>query len=89
MSRRIVAVFRARRNPDTYLYVDHAEGLSRVPQDLLARMGGTERAMTLVLEPQRRLARAQAADVLEAIESQGFYLQLPPPAEPFGDASSC
>ena len=74
----ICAVYRSRRNPDTYLYVDHHEGLSRVPEALQRELGGTERAMTLVLTPQRRLARTSAAEVLRAIREQGYYLQMPP-----------
>jgi len=74
----ICAVYRSRRNPDTYIYVDHAEGLGRVPEVLLRELGGTERAMTLVLTPERRLARTSAAEVLRAIREQGYYLQMPP-----------
>jgi len=74
----ICAVYRSRRNPDTYLYVDHHEGLSRVPEALQRELGGTERAMTLVLTPERRLARTSAAEVLRAIREQGYYLQMPP-----------
>ena len=74
----ICAVYRSRRNPDTYIYVDHAEGLARVPEALLRELGGTERAMTLVLTPERRLARTSAAEVLRAIREQGYYLQMPP-----------
>jgi hypothetical protein len=74
----ICAVFRSRRNPDTYLYVNHHEGLSRVPEALQRELGGTERAMTLVLTPERRLARTSAAEVLRAIREQGYYLQMPP-----------
>ncbi len=78
MSRMICAVFRSRRNPDTYLFVDHQEGFARVPEALLLQLGGTERAMTFALTPERKLARSDAADVLRAIEHNGFYLQLPP-----------
>ena len=74
----ICAVYRSRRNPVTYIYVDHHEGLSRVPEALQRELGGTERAMTLVLTPQRRLARTSAAEVLRAIREQGYYLQMPP-----------
>jgi hypothetical protein len=34
--------------------------------------------MTLVLTPQRQLARVKAADVLEGIAERGFFLQMPP-----------
>ena len=80
MSRLLCAVFRSRRSPDTYLFVDHQEGFSRVPEALMREFGGAERAMTLALTPERRLARADAADVLRCIRENGFYLQLPPVA---------
>ena len=80
MSRLLCAVFRSRRNADTYLFVDHQEGFARVPESLLREFGAAERAMTLALTPERRLARADAADVLRCIRENGFYLQLPPAA---------
>lgn len=78
MSRLLCAVFRSRRNPETYLFVDHQEGFARVPEGLLKEFGVAERAMTLALTPERKLARADATEVLRAINEQGFYLQLPP-----------
>lgn len=78
---RLVQVFRSSRREEMYLYVDRAEGLKRVPAELLERFGRAEPAMTLRLEPGRRLARADAAQVLEAIEERGYFLQLPPPRE--------
>lgn len=74
----ICAIYRSRRNEAAYIYVDHLEGLERVPETLLRELGGMDRAMTLVLEPGRQLARVESATVLRAIRDQGFYLQLPP-----------
>jgi uncharacterized protein YcgL (UPF0745 family) len=88
-TQRIVQVFRSRRREDTYLIVDRAEGLARVPEPLLAHFGPAEPSFTFVLTPERRLARAEPGAVLEALEAQGFYLQLPPPeAEERGEAGS-
>ena len=78
VSRLLCAVFRSRRNADTYLFVDHQEGFARVPDALLREFGTAERAMTLALTPERKLARARAMDVIRAISEQGFYLQMPP-----------
>jgi hypothetical protein len=80
-TQRIVQVFRSRRREDTYLLVDRAEGLGRVPEPLLAHFGPAEPSFTFVLTPERRLARAESGAVLDALEAQGFYLQLPPPEE--------
>ena len=80
MSRQ-VTVYKSRKIAELYLYVDHAEGLARVPDELKARFGTPVEAMQLTLTPDRRLARADAATVLNAIEKVGFYLQVPPRPE--------
>ena len=61
-----------------YLYVKREEGLSRVPDNLLSVFGVPESALVLILEPHRKLAMADAATVLAELESQGFYVQMPP-----------
>ncbi|MBD2858511.1 YcgL domain-containing protein [Spongiibacter sp. KMU-158] len=79
--KRICSVFRSASHEGMYLYVDKAEALTRVPEPLLKRFGRAEHAMVLLLDAEKKLARADAAKVLEAIAEQGFYLQLPPQAE--------
>lgn len=78
---RLVKVFKGSRKADTYVFVDYSEGLNRVPEALLEQLGTTTEVMSLKLSADRTLARANAKDVLEQIESAGFYLQLPPPDE--------
>lgn len=79
--RRICTIYRSDKHEGMYLYVDKAEDTARVPEALLQRFGKPERAMTLLLQEGRRLARADVKDVLKAIEENGFYLQLPPQPE--------
>lgn len=76
--RRFVSVWRSRRHDGLYLYVDRGEGLERVPPALRERLGAVELALELVLTPERKLASADAREVLARIEAQGYYLQLPP-----------
>lgn len=78
---RICSIYRSSKVEDMYLFVDKAEDLARVPPELLQRFGRPELAMTLLITPQRRLARSSAAEVLEKIAGQGFYLQMPPRPE--------
>jgi len=61
-----------------YLYVEKTKGLQDVPEALLHSFGEPEEVMTLLLDPLRKLARAEAAEVLEEIQRTGFYLQMPP-----------
>lgn len=79
--RRYVRVYRSRRKQEMYLYVDAHDGLKRVPEALLERFGTPVEALSMMLTADRRLARADAARVLESIEEEGFYLQMPPVPE--------
>ena len=73
-------IFRSSRKEEMYLYVDRARGLEDVPDVLMRQFGEPESVMTLVLTPERKLARADVGEVLAAIGEQGFYLQMPPTA---------
>jgi len=76
----LLQIFRSPRKAEAYLYVDKQRGLADVPDTLLAQFGEPEAVMTLLLEAGRKLARADASEVLARIEEQGYYLQLPPTA---------
>lgn len=80
MKRRFIQIFTGSRKPEAYLYVDKARGLADVPETLLSQFGETKAIMSMLLDDQRKLARASAAEVLAKIEEQGFYLQMPPTA---------
>ena len=71
-------IFRSKRHEGMYLYVDAEEGLERVPEDLLQRFGLPVEAMTLLLTPEKRLARVDVNEVIRQLEDEGYYLQLPP-----------
>jgi len=74
----ISSIYKSNKKTDTYLYVDKAEDLARVPDVLLQTFGKPEHVMTLLLSSGKKLARADAEQVMAAIQNQGFYLQLPP-----------
>ncbi|WP_439107059.1 YcgL domain-containing protein [Congregibacter sp.] len=71
-------VFRSPRKEGMYLYVKRDEGMTRVPETLLSVFGTPESALVFVLEPTRNLALADAATVVAALESEGYYVQMPP-----------
>lgn len=77
----ICEVYRSPREEGMYLYVNKADGLSRVPEALLRRFGKAHQAMVLVLTPGRKLARASVEKVMACLEAPGYYLQLPPRVE--------
>ena len=83
---RIAEIFKGKKKEEMYLYVDQKEGLRQVPDDLLSSFGQTESVMVLPLTRDKKLARVEATDVLEAIEQHGYFLQIPPPLEALAEA---
>ncbi|XKE44140.1 YcgL domain-containing protein [Halomonas organivorans] len=76
-------IYKSSRKDEMYLYVDKRRGLEDVPEALLERFGQPVSALTLILTPDKPLARAKAAEVMAAIEEKGFYLQMPPAKEEY------
>ncbi|PLW69474.1 YcgL domain-containing protein [Pseudohalioglobus lutimaris] len=75
---RLIEVFSSSRKEEMYLYVDKAAGMEAVPEVLMKQFGEPRSVMTLLLEPERKLARVDTREVMAAIEDQGFFLQMPP-----------
>lgn len=74
----ICDIYRSPRDSDMYLYVSKQDGLTRVPEQLLEKFGKPQHALTLVLTPDRKLARVRSEQVIEQLQEKGYYLQLPP-----------
>lgn len=75
-------VVKSARVDEMYLYLDKTQGMKPVPEALRERFGKPLAVMTLLLRPERTLARVDVARVIEAIRHQGFYLQMPPAKDP-------
>ena len=73
-----VKVLKSQKNSDTYIFLDKNKCFSELPEGLQKSFGSHETVLEIELSPSKKLARAHAEDVLAAIESKGFYLQLPP-----------
>lgn len=78
---RSVKIYRSSVKPDMYIFVAADEELSRVPEELMKRFGRPIEAMSIELDADVVLARADAVTVLEQIQQEGFYLQMPPATE--------
>lgn len=78
---RICTIYRSPKKDGMYLYVDKGEDLKRVPANLLKKFGKPELAMTLVISPDKKLARVEAKTVLAALSELGYFLQIPPQHE--------
>lgn len=71
-------VYKSRTRPDSFVYLAEPGELDALPAALRTFLGVLEPALEFDLTPQRRLARVQAASVLAALDTHGYYLQRPP-----------
>jgi uncharacterized protein YcgL (UPF0745 family) len=70
-------VYRSRKRRDAYLYLPAEADFSHLPAGLIEAFGPPELALTFELTPDRRLATADATQVLAQLQSRGYYLQMP------------
>ncbi|MDB9977725.1 YcgL domain-containing protein [Porticoccaceae bacterium] len=84
--RLVCDIYKGNKKEGMYLYVDKKEGLSRIPDVLLTSLGQPSLVTTLMITPSKKLARANAMQVLDDIGRQGFYLQMPPTLYPLDPA---
>lgn len=75
------SIYKSPRREGMYLYMARTRSLKDLPEALMAEFGRPLHVTDLILEPARKLARADVNTVLEKIREQGFYLQMPPPPD--------
>lgn len=72
-------IYRCSKQDEMYLYLrEDLNPDEHLPDALRARTGRLTQVMRLELHPERRLARADVARVIEQLQAQGWYLQMPP-----------
>ena len=74
-------VYRSSKKAETYLYLPQKDEFSHLPAALLTVFGKLEFALEFELTPDRKLAAADAEQVLSNLTAQGYYLQMPPENE--------
>ena len=69
-------IYRSNRKLDTYLYLADKDDFSSVPSELLKAFGPPEFSFSFDLTRSRKLAKEDAAEVIDNLESRGYHLQL-------------
>ncbi|OOZ42516.1 YcgL domain-containing protein [Solemya elarraichensis gill symbiont] len=81
-------IYKSSRKQEMYLYLADKDGYDELPEPLRKGFGKPSLVMNLELGSDRKLARVDAGQVLEALRTQGYFLQIPPDLEPdmdYGD----
>ena len=77
----VTQIYRSKKKEGAYLYTVLGADLNELPAALLQQLGTLEPAMVLKLHEDRKLAQADAKKVIQSLQENGYYLQLPPLAE--------
>ncbi len=75
----LCAVYKSIRKSQTYLFVAKRDDFSPVPDALLSQFGPPQLVSLLNIKADSQLAMAESNTVINAINNDGYYLQLPPP----------
>ena len=72
-------VYKSSDKVDHFLYLpsDLAESKESLPDALLSMLGELEMVIEFDLLPDRKMPNADAVNVIEQLQDQGFYLQMP------------
>ena len=77
------AVYRSPHRDLTFLYIVEKDDFEKVPAPVMKQFTPPELVMELELTPERVLANAEVERVIEKLQSDGFYLQMPPRDFPY------
>ena len=77
-------VYKSLKKADTFVYFARRDDFAPLPAALTQALGTLSFVLEFDLDPQRRLAREDAATVRANLETRGFHVQMPPP--PSGEA---
>lgn len=71
-------VYKSNLKVDTYIYVTSEDALEQIPSPLREALGRLSKVMDLQLNAERKLARVDVIEVIRALQSRGYFLQMPP-----------
>ena len=70
-------VYKSRKKTDTYVYLAARDDIARLPESLRSQLGSLTFVLDVDITPDRKLAQADSAVVLENLTMQGFHVQFP------------
>ena len=71
-------VYKSAKKADSYIYINEKDNFERIPEQLMQLFGKPEFTLEFELTKDRKLALADAKQVMRNLNEQGFYLQMPP-----------
>lgn len=77
----LCAIYKSPRKEGMYLYVEKRDHFDSVPDELRQMFGKPELVMLFNLAGEKQINGSKNQEILQKIQEQGYYLQMPPPVE--------
>ncbi|MCF6254541.1 MAG: YcgL domain-containing protein [Thiomicrorhabdus sp.] len=74
----IVSTYKSPKKPALYLFISKEAGLDSLADELLVMFGEPEHIIDFDLTPDRKMPRDNAQDIYEALQTKGYFMQMPP-----------
>ncbi len=75
-------IYKSSRKNEMYLYLPRQDDFEDLPEGLMEQFGTPLAVMQLDLHPKRPLSRANVNKVIHSLDTDGYYLQMPPKLVP-------
>lgn len=73
----LCAIYKSKKKEGMYLYIAKRDDFSPIPDPLRDSFGTPIFVMLFNLKGEKSLINADNQDIIEKIQQQGFYLQMP------------
>ena len=74
-------VYRSKRHKGMYLYLSEKDNIDIIPKSLRTLLGDIEFSFKFDLDKNRKLMQSEAKEVIELMQENGYFLQMPPPKD--------
>ncbi len=74
----LVWVYKSSRKANTYLYLTKRDDFKHVPDGLMILLGDLSSVLQFDIAKRENLPHADVGTVIQCLEENGYYLQLPP-----------
>lgn len=78
-------IYRSKSKQGMYIYLVEKDNFDSIPDDLRSRLGKLEFTFSMTLVETKKLVRLDTKKVIQQLQSDGFFLQMPPPNTNFLD----
>ena len=70
-------MYKSVKKADSYIYLNQKDDFEKIPEQLLLLFGKPQFTLEFDLTGDRKLALADANQVMQSLNEQGYYLQMP------------